>query len=793
MAGKVVVWVDNSRGSDDYDGLSEQNAVATINGAIAVYLTYGGPGSTIRICNTGIDYTHANWRTYLNTGVCAGYGWGEDERCTIEGYDPSGGNNYPTLLAKAWEADYCFKIGIDANYWLIQNLRFLRTHPQAQYGGGFIYWSSNLHDQHTHFKVRYCIFEGQYTTENYERALYNYNGTLMHLDVQYCLFKNIKYFHFAATGSPYPVQFVIRRNIFWNQYKQQESTIRMNANDPCDFTFEYNTFINNYTSRYAGYPFYLQLGGNFQHRADSIKMRGNYIFSMNYGFLSDASQNFIVGNQEYVGYNTLGDFNGASQYRGDMDYFQTAGDVAIGDYEISDHAISDQTEIFKAMNDFTYLWPETGWIMAPDVRPIGWEMTGTWEDATAGLRGAINHSGIYRDDTAFDTSHCVVIKDRTSILETSHQVFIDRTEYFTGTGSLMFWDSSDVSEVSDTTTIEYAYDKEPGSTYGVLPKQSGGTLQITRQAPVSYGGVKGKVYIDLTSLDGFYSSTLGVYLDNSNGIVGPVHLGNINFTKGLVNSFQKLYNVPEDLMLELSNSSFVDTKLKLDNSTGFTATWGILDSYMTFLATSDSTIDSSHSVVVADATTPIIWRAISTSHKVNITGGQLYPIDYYIPGDWWGFSEKKRYTYEDWNNYETIVQYFGRFFHSPLYYGTQLPDFGTIKLLLKANGTIHVIEDYPGASVPTQVVKQKRHRTTNGISVVPWVSNILNLYAPVVAPDLVEQAGAVIRLEPFIEDNTVGITFRETALGIYDFWDKPSSHPFNTDQYIYLSFYGKKE
>ncbi len=118
-----VIWVDNSIGNDLFNSLTHETAVKTINGGITAFQVFGGPGDTLRICHTGIDYTQANWRDYLDNETCAGTGWGEDERITLEGYDPSGGNSYPTLLSRgqSW-GSYCLKWGGDANYWLVQNL-----------------------------------------------------------------------------------------------------------------------------------------------------------------------------------------------------------------------------------------------------------------------------------------------------------------------------------------------------------------------------------------------------------------------------------------------------------------------------------------------------------------------------------------------------------------------------------------------------------------------------------------------------------------------------------------------
>jgi hypothetical protein len=211
-----IFWVDNSLGNDTYDGVTHLGAFASVKQSIDDFELYGSPGDTIRICHTGIDYTHGI-HNYLDDYETSGTGWDANSKILIEGYDPSGGRNRPKLTCVGGAvADYYFKFQQHANFFEFRDLWFTKTHISTTNGSGAIYLSSNLIDHPSFFKFRNCIFEGLFTDTGYDKAFYISGGAPLTLDIQFCLFKNLYAGIFHGNASPRPASFVLKNNIFWN-------------------------------------------------------------------------------------------------------------------------------------------------------------------------------------------------------------------------------------------------------------------------------------------------------------------------------------------------------------------------------------------------------------------------------------------------------------------------------------------------------------------------------------------------------------------------------------------------
>jgi hypothetical protein len=214
-----------------------------------------------------------------------------------------------------------------------------------------------------------------------------------------------------------------------------------------DFTYQNNTLIAMGPSRYYGQAAYIY-SGDFTD-SDNIIFKDNFFFNVNWGIRDVGVTGLSLDNSSNVGYNTWGYNNSSSAgYVGAFDAFETgAGTYALGDYYIgSTHTLADYTNIFAGYSDFTFLWPETGWILAPDLRPKGWEMTGTMEDPISGLRGAIQWSGEYKVGTAIDTSHRCVIDP--------HEF---KANTFSGSGSYNLLDAVETSDDNSSTHLDLTY------------------------------------------------------------------------------------------------------------------------------------------------------------------------------------------------------------------------------------------------------------------------------------------------------------------------------------------------
>ena len=111
-------WLDNTAGNDGYSGLSYTNAFKTWIKLADTFELYGKPGDIIKVCYTGQNYVFVSSRL-LDTVGTQGYGWGNGEFVVLEGYDPNGNNNVPTIEGPTDDTSgYPVYFGTYANYWI---------------------------------------------------------------------------------------------------------------------------------------------------------------------------------------------------------------------------------------------------------------------------------------------------------------------------------------------------------------------------------------------------------------------------------------------------------------------------------------------------------------------------------------------------------------------------------------------------------------------------------------------------------------------------------------------------
>jgi hypothetical protein len=150
------------------------------------------------------------------------------------------------------------------------------------------------------------------------------------------------------------------------------------------------------------------------------------------------------------------------------------------------------------------------------------------------------------------------------------------------------------------------------------------------------------------------------------------------------------------------------------------------------------------------------------------------------------------FTIKNQNNIEGITQNFGKFFHSPLYYNTQHPYFGTVALKADATGTMSLWEenaDYSnGTTLSTESDANSRY-----FSIKPEISDILTIYSPYISPAYFLDDGTQYRLVPCIGDSSILIRVYSSTGSTFDTWNPSSGvHPFSSDYIFYITFYGKR-
>ena len=241
-----LYYVDNTLGNDSYNGLTKTYPFLTIDKAIDMINSYGRPGDGIRIAYTGQDYTYVANSSITTTGE-AGYGWGDGEYYTIQGYDPDNGYNRPKLMGPGDPtAGSVFAFTTDANYWELSELDFEFTTANTSWSAYFILIGSGLNDAETHWRFYKCRFTGKCTISTYhDQGVFVSSGTRAFLEYKYCFFEDLYYPIRGYTALPAPHSSVCHYCIFYFNYLSGSVQFTFNTDATnSDFTTGNQSYID---------------------------------------------------------------------------------------------------------------------------------------------------------------------------------------------------------------------------------------------------------------------------------------------------------------------------------------------------------------------------------------------------------------------------------------------------------------------------------------------------------------------------------------------------------------------
>jgi len=238
---------------------------------------------------------------------------------------------------------------------------------------------------------------------------------------------------------------------------------------------------------------------------------------------------------------------------------------------------------------------------------------------------------------ALSTNHYTTLSPNTDTLDTNHIVTLDRTEFYTN-GAEIFWESNTTTGLTDVTNPEYIYSSDMRSEYCVFPDQTpaGDYLKVKRDTKALHEGVDGTIRIDTTMYTESYGTDMSVYISENDTSVG-VLLGRLSDITSRYNLTRTRFRIPTDLMHTMSDASFAGMTMSLTNDHTTDSRWLIYDSVFEYSPLTKGGLDTTHSSLVNDATTPTIWRDIQTTHKARLKKGAYYVIEYYTLDDWWDF------------------------------------------------------------------------------------------------------------------------------------------------------------
>ena len=495
-------WLDNTAGNDGYSGLSYTNAFKTWIKLADTFELYGKPGDIIKVCYTGQNYVFVSSRL-LDTVGTQGYGWGNGEFVVLEGYDPNGNNNVPTIEGPTDDTSgYPVYFGTYANYWIIKDLKFYFPTTNTATCAGIMF-SSLLLDGDTRFKVQRCWFEGQAHTLISDQATgaYVYGGSKIYVDFSACFFLNLKFpvrtnnTLLKATGLK------LEKCIIYNENYGPIFNLYLNeSGEYLDFTMKNCTqIITDGTGVYNQTVSWLS-GDLTNTNENKLYFKNNIIYN-NIGFRANTTSGYGVANAldftDCVGYNSMHVPLNSKMYYDEADVFETVGYGGPGDIYLGTNYpnLSDLTTIFVGTGDFTYFWEDSGWMYIPDLRPVVPEMTGTFEDPINGIRGALP-TGTYKDSSAVTNSYLNLspywhpnifsgTKYIVPIDSSANPVFscyTATTETYSGFGSHGGY--SDLTNLITQLTIKTATIKVTSNVVGLIENSNLGQIDILAKTQV---------------------------------------------------------------------------------------------------------------------------------------------------------------------------------------------------------------------------------------------------------------------------------------------------------------------
>jgi hypothetical protein len=236
---------------------------------------------------------------------------------------------------------------------------------------------------------------------------------------------------------------------------------------------------------------------------------------------------------------------------------------------------------------------------------------------------------------SLETRHYVTLSPNTGTLDTIHQTTLDRTEYYTNDAQI-FWDTSDISGVTDVTNAEYIYSSDMRSEFCLFPEQTGGYLKVKRTPVALYEGVDGTVVLDTSVYSAYYGNDMTVFLSANDTSVGTLlgYIQSVDTKQALTRS---KFGITTSFMQTLSDASFAGMTMSVVNDHTTDSRWQIFNSVFDYTPLTKALMDTTHSALVNDSTVPTIWRNMNTQHKARIKKGAYYVLEYYTKNDWWTF------------------------------------------------------------------------------------------------------------------------------------------------------------
>jgi len=330
-----------------------------------------------------------------------------------------------------------------------------------------------------------------------------------------------------------------------------------------------------------------------------------------------------------------------------------------------------------------------------------------------------------------------------------------------GAGMLL-WRTHQTDDVVNLINAPFSYDLEGILTYATVYKDVTGNLRLIYDVDFSCGGLDTSVVVFAGPTETLEWCSLNVYADITGDatreLLGQITADDIDGTSYV----SKTFGVSSELALRLNDVKYNGFRVYLEPTMLLDYSMYIYDCYSIFKPTRDATLSTDHTVVVAAAGDPILSKTVSTHHLAKVKSGTIYVLDYYTPDMWWGLSAKKSlYTYEDWNMYENILTYFGRFYHSPLYFNNKTPFMYSVQFTTNDGLTFDILSDIYDSSYSSEIgfygVGPDRIYITNDSIKASTIYNVS------VNPSYIDDVTSRYLIVPYSTDGTIYLVFYEQA------------------------------
>ena len=322
---------------------------------------------------------------------------------------------------------------------------------------------------------------------------------------------------------------------------------------------------------------------------------------------------------------------------------------------------------------------------------------------TSAARVVVKEISVYEENQYgclhIDTSFSIELSMPDATLnDTSFYADITREDFAEAGGCGVFFTAHDISGIeSFVENPGYGYDTETRGNYSDFSYTTIGQFAIYKDTTFVSGGCGASLELDFSVGDYWYDTSVCIYIGNvADDFSSATYLGCI-YDRDFVNTPTTIaFDVPGSVMLDLVNQDFSDTWVYL--AWGDKTSSGVLYLYdvrLVFDKGYDGTaLDTTFSLVVYDATTPVEAAYIETENIVRVHSGDSFVFDYYTPGAFVDLDIGTSYTYEVWNNIELWLQNIARYFSSPLTFETNVPEHIDIVVNIDSSGQPSVASLY---------------------------------------------------------------------------------------------------